>query len=299
VTSQPAVSQTLQKFRPRVIFHCACTYSLALPTPTFHAINFTGTQNILSAAQAVGSVKALFYHSSSSVIEDGTTSLLNATEAYPILYAPEQKFPYPPSKALAERLVLQANGEHGIRTASIRPAGTFGEADTEMMEKLVQNARDGRAGTQMGEGENVYDFLYVENLVHAHLLAASFLLKGGQGRDGSRVGGEAFQITNDEPWLFWEFSRAVAKGVGCEVRKEDVKVVPVRLGMLTAFLAEWLVWIVSGGKRQSGITRFGVRYSTISRTFDIAKTKRVLGYRPVYSMEEGLERSVKWFRDQE
>ncbi|RDW57654.1 hypothetical protein BP5796_12455 [Coleophoma crateriformis] len=294
-SSQLAVTTALRSIRPTVIFHAACTYSLALPAPTFHKVNFQETKSVLSAAQDLGTVKALIYHSSSSVIEHGTSSLISATEDLPVLFAPDQKFPYPLSKALAEKLVLDANGQHGILTCSIRPAAPFGEADTETVEKLIQNARAGRANTQIGDGRNVYDFLYVGNLAHAHVLAANALLKGGRG-PGGRVDGEAFQITNDEPWLFWDLTRAIAKGVGHEVKKEDIRSIPVWIAWCMAFMAEWWVWAVSRGQRQSVLTRSGIRYATKSRTIDISKAKRVLGYRPIWSMNQGLERTLKWYQ---
>lgn len=108
-------------------------------------MNHQGTLNLLSTIQFLGSVKALIYHSSSSVIEDGYSDLLSASETRPVLFSPEQKFPYPLFKALAEKAVLDANRKHGFLTASIRPAGTFGEADSETMEKLLGVAKSGRA----------------------------------------------------------------------------------------------------------------------------------------------------------
>ncbi|KAE8445509.1 hypothetical protein EG329_013399 [Mollisiaceae sp. DMI_Dod_QoI] len=308
ITDKFSVQQALQQIQPRVIFHAACTYSLSLPASTHSRINTQGTLNLLSAAQTLDSVKALIYHSSSSVIEDGYSPLLHASESTPVLFSPAQKFPYPLSKALAEKAVLDANRKHGFLTVSIRPAGTFGEADEEMMGKLLGVARMGRAGVRMGDGGNVYDFLYVGNLVVAHLLAARKLLavslKDGDesgmeigGEEREKVDGEAFHVTNDEPWLFWDFTRAVAKEAGYEVKESEIKVIPRWVGMLMAFLAEWWVWIVSFGARESSLTRHGVRYSTLTRTLNIEKAKRRLGYKPIYSMQEGVERSVAWYRD--
>jgi sterol-4alpha-carboxylate 3-dehydrogenase (decarboxylating) len=154
---------------------------------------------------------------------------------------------------------------------------------------------------QMGDGQNVFDFLYVGNLVHAHLLAARTLIRASKEEVvyGERVDGEAFHVTNDEPWLFWDFIRAIAAEAGYPVREEEVRAIPRWLGMLLAFFGEWWVWIVSFGKRESGLTRYGVRYSTLNRTLDAEKAKRVLGYRPIFTMREGIERSVRWARERE
>jgi sterol-4alpha-carboxylate 3-dehydrogenase (decarboxylating) len=297
VSQKPSVLAAIKEIRPRVIFHAACTYSLALPAETHARINTQGTFNVLEAAQVVGTVKALLYHSSTSVIEDGLSPVINATEQSPVLFSPQQRFPYPLSKALAEQAVLSANRKGGMLTVSLRPASAFGEANEEMIDKLIGVARSGRANIQMGDGTNLYDFVYVGNLVSAHLLAAKALLRASSRKPeiGDRIDGEAFHITNDEPWLFWDFTREVAKQAGHEVKKDDIKVIPRWAGMLMAFFAEWIVWIVSGGKRESDLTRYGVRYSCFTRTLSCEKAKKRLGYRPTVGMQKGVERSIKWF----
>jgi sterol-4alpha-carboxylate 3-dehydrogenase (decarboxylating) len=303
VSIKPDVQDALEKIRPTVIFHAACTYSLALPAETHIRINTLGTINVLQAAQSVGTVKAFVYHSSSSVVEDGLSSMYNSTETSPVLFKPRQKFPYPLSKALAEKAVLEANRKDGILTTSIRPAGTFGEADYEMIDKLVTSAQSGRANVQIGDGSNTYDFLYVGNLVSAHLLAAKALLRASyipedEIREEERVDGEVFNITNDEPWLFWDFHREVAKQAGFPVRKEDIKILPRWLMMVIAFFAEWWVWVFSGGRRERTLQRSGVKYAWLTRTLSCGKAKKVLGYRPTIGIQEGIERSVRWFLEE-
>jgi sterol-4alpha-carboxylate 3-dehydrogenase (decarboxylating) len=304
VTSKSEVQAALGRIRPRVIFHAACTYSLSLPPPTFNQVNTQETINMLEAAQTLGTVKAFIYHSSSSVIEDGTSSVINASETAPVLLGAQQKFPYPLSKALAESFVLNANRKHGILTASIRPAGAFGEADTETMEKFIGVAKSGRANVQIGDGKNVFDFLYVGNLVHAHLLVAKALLKASENPEEEvkredRVDGEAFHITNDEPWLFWEFARAIAKAADHPVKDNEIMAIPRWTAMLIAFCVQWIVWIVSFGRKESTLTTYGVRYSTMTRTLSIEKAKRVLRYQPIFTMRDGIDRSVAWFQESE
>ena len=43
------------------------------------------------------------------------------------------------------------------------------------------------------------------------------------------------------------------------------------------------------------MTREGIRLSTINRTLNGAKAKRVLGYQPQVSIEEGTKRGVTWW----
>lgn len=58
------------------------------------------------------------------------------------------------------------------------------------------------------------------------------------------------------------------------------------------------MWAISGGTRAPNMTREGIRFSTLIRTLNVGKAKRVLGYRPNVGMQEGLERSVRWFMEE-
>jgi sterol-4alpha-carboxylate 3-dehydrogenase (decarboxylating) len=123
----------------------------------------------------------------------------------------------------------------------------------------------------------------VGNLVSARILAAKALLRASlvpenEIEDEERVDGEVFNITNDDPWLFWYFHREVAKQAGFLVREEDIKVI-LWLGMMMAFFAEWWVWVFSRGKREGTLQRSGVRYACLTRTISCGKAKRASGYR--------------------
>lgn len=60
----------------------------------------------------------------------------------------------------------------------------------------------------MGNGQNPYDFVYAGNLADAHLMAARALLeswgKPCPADSNVQVDGEIFNITNDDPWFFWD-----------------------------------------------------------------------------------------------
>ncbi|KAF2642015.1 NAD(P)-binding protein [Massarina eburnea CBS 473.64] len=210
---------------------------------------------------------------------------------------PEQKEFYSHTKAVAETLVLSANRDR-IRTAAIRPAGIFGEGDTGTVTSVISNAREGKGRMQIGDNTNFFDWTYIENNAYAQLLTARALLRSYTGPtlpDDLRVDGEAFVITNDEPWRFWTFTRAIAAAAGYGVEEKDVIVVPWRVMMVIAWILEWGYWLFSLGKSKPRLSRARVKYTTMQRTLDITKAKHRLGYRPQVSMEEGIKRSAEWF----
>ena len=85
-------------------------------------VNVDGTTALIAAAQALG-VRKLVYTSSASVMFNGT-DLINVDERLPL---PRNSLDaYNESKVKAEQLVLAANGQKGLLTVSLRPAGVFG-----------------------------------------------------------------------------------------------------------------------------------------------------------------------------
>ncbi|KAL2871045.1 uncharacterized protein BJX67DRAFT_389842 [Aspergillus lucknowensis] len=304
ISSAEDVNRIMELAKPVTIFHTASPEFSDAPVSAYRSIIVDGVQHLLKAAAKVGSVRALINTSTSGVINDNHTDLIDATEDMPILRPPQQQRAYCIAKADAEDAIQAANrnggtDDHGILTCHIRPCLAFGEHDVGALGKMVAVARQGRSRFQMGNGQNPYDFVYIGNLADAHLLAAHALLEAwGKPRPATDpVDGECFNITNDDPWLFWDFQRAVAAQTGNPVRTEDIVVIPKWVGLAMGFLSEWIVWAISGGSRVPNMTREGIRFSTLIRTLNINKAKRVLGYRPTVGMQEGIERSVRWFME--
>lgn len=165
---------------------------------------------------------------------------------------------------------------------------------------LVRIYRQGRTAFQIGDGENLFDFTYVGNVAHAHILAARLLLVTSKSKtlplDFERVDGEAFLITNDSPMYFWDFSRAVFRAAGSEKGTNHVWSIPKEIGLAMGFCSEVVCHI--RGKTPT-FTRQRCAYSCMTRYFNIIKAKRVLGYRPIVGLDEGIKRGVQWILDQE
>lgn len=298
ISSLDAVTSVMGEVRPRVVFHTASPSSQVNLPKLFERVNVFGTRNLLSSAAGTGTVRALVYTSTSAVVHDSVSDLLDADETLPVLWPPVQKRAYTLTKAIAEADVLAANrkgNETPMLTVSLRPATIFGEYDTVCLGKMVAAARQGKMRFQIGRGENLYDFVYVGNLADAHILAAQALLKA-YGRPplsaDTRIDGEAFNITNEEPVLFWEFSRKVAAAAGHPVQRESVLVIPTFLGIVLAWISGIIVWLVTQGRQQADVTAEGVRMSTIHRTVNGAKARRLLKYRPMVSVDDGIKRGV-------
>lgn len=301
ISSLSDVEAVFNQAKPKTVFHVACPDSTVQQPSVFRRVNVIGARNLLVSAKTVKTMQAFINTSTSSVIHDNLTDLVDADESFPVLQYPAQKRVYTLTKAEAEAEILAANRENGdasMLTVSMRPATAFGERDTVTMGKIVANARAGKAKFQMGPGGNMYDCVYVSNLVDAHLLAAQALV-AAFGKPPppieQRVDGQTFNVTNDEPVEFWEFQRAIAASVGLPVKKEEIKIIPKWIALLVAAVNEWITWMRTWGREQPIVTREAIRLTTITRTLNREKAQRVLGYKPRVSMQEGLAKAGKWF----
>ena len=102
-------------------------------------------------------------------------------------------------KALADMMVLETNCQE-LRTLCLRPPLIYGERDSQLIPGALAVLRDKNNHFQLGDNINPHDSIYVENAVSAHIVAAKALLRDNT--SNSKVDGETFSITNDNPIPF-------------------------------------------------------------------------------------------------
>lgn len=173
---------------------------------------------------------------------------------------------------------------------------------------MMKALRKSQTKFQLGDNENLFDFTYVGNAAHAHILAAIALLTTAKQfgsmtpLDFERADGVPFLITNTTPIYFWDFARAVWAAAGDPVSlsaPNSIWTINEPLGLFIAGLLEWVFWILFWGGKQPSMTRGIVKYSCMTRYFDTGRAQRVLGYRPVWGLEEAVGRTVRWFLEEE
>lgn len=206
------------------------------------------------------------------------------------------------AQAEAEQLVIAANRAEGsdLLTTAIRPSGIFGEGDMQLVHHAVNVYREGKDKVQVGSNENMFDFTYVENVAHAHLLAARALLVTSASStaplDHEKVDGEIFIITNDSPIYFWDLMRAIWREAGSQKGTDHVWILSRDMGLLLGFLSEVAFTIM---RKTPTFNRQRIVYSTMTRYYDITKAKRRLGYKPLVSLSDGVKKTVNWTLEQE
>ncbi|KAH7401769.1 C-3 sterol dehydrogenase/C-4 decarboxylase-like protein [Phaeosphaeria sp. MPI-PUGE-AT-0046c] len=282
-----ALQKVFHEAKPAIVIHTVGVSPIGPPrysmrtAPTVFKVNVDGTRNVLTAAQASGA-KGLVYTSSVTVIFDQfSKDFKNVDETWPTGYADTA---YGQSKALAETLVLSASSPT-FATCALRSAPIFGENDVVVIPTVHALIDAGQTPFILGNATNLQDYVYVENIAHAHVLAAQNLL------NSQTAAGQAFFITNGEPTTLRDLCLAIWKEFG-HVPSWEVRV-PEGVAWGLGYVAEWATWITGGdGLFCRGMVSDGSR----CRYASIEKARRVLRYVPRVGLEEGVRRSCEAYR---
>jgi len=250
------------------------------------AVNVTGTQNLVHAAQAAG-VKRFVYTASNSVVMGGQRiscgdETLPYTERFNDLYTE--------TKVVAERFVLSQNGSPnggaGLLTCSIRPSGIWGRGDQTMFRKVFESVLAGHVKVLVGSKNVKLDNSYVHNLIHGFILAAEHLVPGGA------APGQSYFINDGEPINMFEFSRPVVEACGQPWPKFRV---PGRLVWLVMTVWQWFHFRF--GLPKPLLEPLAVERLYLDNYFSIAKAQRDLGYQPLFTTEQAMAECVPYYVD--
>ena len=133
---------------------------------------------------------------------------------------------------------------------------------------------------QIGAGNNLVDLTYVENVVHALMLALTT-------ESGLR---KTYFITNDEHVPLWPLIRDLLNRLGIAA---SVRRLPLRAALVAASLMEASSALTG---REPLLTRYTVAILARTQTYDISAARRDLGYRPLVTVAAGIERTLAALR---
>lgn len=302
IGSKSEIRSALDRAKPNVIINTASPDAIKPGKTIFERCNILGVQNIIECAQE-RSIRVLVHTSSSEVAQDSYHDLVFLKEE-PVLESPVDGSVYAKTKAIGEVMVLNANRQKGLLTCAFRLTTLMGENDIILTKHFLDLGRTGKIRFQIGEGKNLYDFIYSGNAAEAHILAAKALLSAAHSNasvdEGKRVDGEAFNLSNGEPWPFWEAARFVCREGGYPIEEKDVWKIPIEV--LSFFMVIWeTIYSLFTFGGAPPVTLKMMKYTAQRRTFDITKARERLGYEAQVSVAEGFRRGVQWHmaRDQE
>ncbi|MDB5294150.1 MAG: biosynthesis protein WbpP [Phycisphaerales bacterium] len=190
-----------------VVFHQAALGSVPASVNhprRYHEVNAGGTLNVLEAARLAGVRRVMFAASSSAY---GDSEALPKVETMPVW----AKSPYAATKAAGEAMLRAWSDSYGLDTVSLRYFNIFGprqNANSAYAAVIAAFAKALLAGTApviYGDGEQSRDFTYVDNAVHANLLAA---------RAPGRLGGVVLNVACGARVTVNELAAEMARRLG-------------------------------------------------------------------------------------
>jgi 3beta-hydroxy-delta5-steroid dehydrogenase/steroid delta-isomerase len=244
-------------------------------------INVGGTHNVIAGCREAG-VGRLVYTSSSTVVFDGRPADV-VTEDFAYAHRPDDL--YRATKGEAERAVLAANGS-ALRTCAIRPTGIYGPGERYHLPRVVDEAVRGRLVVKFGSSKALSEWSYVDNVVHGHLLALDALTPG------SAVGGQAYFINDGWYAESFELLDVLLTRLGLKTPKIRL---PAGAGVAVAKVWEWAHCRLGAPKPL--LTPIEMRQLAVSHPSSIDKARRDLGYEPVVSPVEAIERTLPYLRN--
>lgn len=169
--------------------------------------------------------------------------------------------PYDVSKSCADLLAQSYFHTYQLPVAVTRCGNLFGGGDlnfNRIIPGTIRAVLENQVPVIRSDGKYLRDYFYVEDAVAGYLLLAERL--GGAG-----IAGAAFNFSNEEPLTVIGITERILAGMG----RTDVQ--PVILNQATGEIRE--------------------------QHLSAAKAKRVLGWSAQHAMDEGLRRTIAWYRE--
>ena len=273
ISSAESVNNAFADYTPNLVVHTAgivparkSRYSTDLKDwERVKAINYDGTKHVLDAAIASGCRNFVYTSSCTVVIDDLDHDYYGMDETVPVGLA---QLHYGKSKGMAEAYVMsEQHVATGLAACALRPCTIMGPGDTAVISLLHDLIARNETYFIVGDGDNMYDFIYIDNAVHAHLLAIENLLTTKTGA------GHVFFISNQEPVYFWDFLAYVWAQFG-HVPRYRFRI-PVSVAWRVVFISECVTLLTGApSPRARGSVKDGVRPQYSNND----KVRSILGY---------------------
>lgn len=279
------------------VFNCAAKVGDWGSLEEFRSLNVDALRLLLDAC--VDARVGCFVHVSSLGVYEGRDHFATDETTPPAI---ESLDAYTRSKNEAEALVLAYSGagrvsdellerlpyvrdaltrsttsRRDLPVAIVRPGFIYGERDRTVLPKLLDAIAKNRF-VYFGSGEQAMNCIYVKNLVQAMFLAAEV----------PEARGEVFNLTDGERVTKRRFVSRVAELAGYDPPSRKI---PRGLARVLANVVQAIAK-ARGATRPPLINKARYKFIGLNLDFSIEKARRVLGYDPPFSTEEGLSRAV-------
>ncbi len=264
ITDAAFIDKLFTTEQPYAVIHLAAESHVdrSISSPIeFVLTNVVGTVNLLNAArgQWVGAYdKHRFYHVSTDEVYGalGDTGMFTEETAY------DPHSPYSASKASSDHFVRAYHDTYGMDTVISNCSNNYGSHHfpEKLIPLAINNIKNNKPVPVYGKGENVRDWLWVED--HARAIDVIF---------HQAASGQTYNIGGHNEWTNIDLIRLL-----CSIMDR-------KLGRDEGDSAKLITFV----KDRAG---HDLRYA-----IDASKLERDLGWQPSLQFEEGLEKTVDWY----
>ncbi len=246
------LAELFAQYRPKYIFHFAAETHVDNSIDDVYPFldsNVFGTVNLLDLAVRYDVEK--FHHISTDEVY-GALGYNDPPFTEDTPYDPQN--PYSASKAASDHFVTAYHNTYGLPTVITNCSNNYGPRQhcEKLIPKTIRNIMEGKRIPVYGRGQNIRDWIYVED----HCRGILDVWYGGGVGEKYNIGGE------------------------CEVRNIDLVRTIIELMGASEDLIEYV------DDRPGHDLRYAI---------DNAKIRNTLSFRPRYTLEQGLEKTITWY----
>jgi dTDP-glucose 4,6-dehydratase len=256
--------EVFEKYQPDAVIHLAAESHVdrSITNPNeFIFTNIVGTANLLNAARRLWGDNfddKRFYHVSTDEVYGslGETGFFLETTSY------DPRSPYSASKASSDHLVRAYNHTYKLPVVISNCSNNYGsyQFPEKLIPLFINNIKTNKALPVYGKGENIRDWLWVED----HCRAIDVIFHNGADGDTYNIGGH-------NEWTNIDLIKLLCKIMDKKLGRKEGE-------------SEKLISYVTD--RAGHDMRYAI---------DSTKLQNELGWKPSLQFEEGLEKTVDWY----
>ena len=252
------------------VVHCAAKVGDWGPVEEYRTTNVRGTEALMKAALASGSLKKFIHISSLGVYEARDHHGTDEREP------PGTKGidGYTLSKAETDLLVQKYIRENKLPAVILRPGFIYGPRDRTVLPRILEKLKAKKVKF-LGTGKQLVNNTYVGNLVSAVFLAI----------ENDNAIGEIYNLTDARLVSKREFMKTIAELAGIPV---PTKSAPLVIAKSVAKMMDGL-WRILGKREAPPISNAQVKFMGLNLDFSCEKAKRELSYSPSIDFKEGMK----------
>ncbi|MCC9090662.1 MULTISPECIES: GDP-mannose 4,6-dehydratase [Bacillus] len=170
------------------------------------------------------------------------------------------KHPYDVSKSCADLISHTYYNTYGLPVCITRCGNLYGGGDlnfNRIIPQTIQLVLEGETPEIRSDGTFIRDYFYIEDAVKAYLLLAEKMEEKG-------LAGEAFNFSNEIQLTVLELVDKILKAMGSDLKPR----------------------ILNQGTHE-------IKHQYLSAE----KARKLLDWKPDYSIDEGLEKTIEWYRE--